>query len=150
MKFKFNKKNAGSEGLRVATATGGVLLSKGAMSLVPIDKRSALITGGAALASVLAIASIGGEGTVETAVKGVLTGVAIDQVVSTITEAVKPSITETTEDSTKGEKFVAAMFGLNGADNGEPFVVPASAWDSPMPKAQNHADPFTVDNVVSV
>ena len=151
MKFKLNKKNAVSEGTTVASAIGGSLLSKGAMSLIPADKRSTLISGGVALASVLAVASIEGKGTGETVLKGVLTGVAIEQGVSTLTEAIKPSITLVTDGSSKKDKFVAAMFGLNGADDGEPFIIPQDVWgNSGSARNQNSGHPFTVDKVASV
>ena len=151
MKIKFNKKNVGSEGITVATASGGALLSRGAMSFIPAEKRTALISGGIALASVLAVASIEGKGAGETALRGVFAGVAIDQVVSTLTEVIKPKITEVTEESSKGEKFVAAMFGLNGAGDGEPYIIPSNAWGTPGSETtRNYGTAFTVDNVASV
>lgn len=148
MKFKLNKKNAASEGLTVASATGGALLSRGTKSLIPSDKRGALLYGGVALASVIAAASIQGNGTGEKISRGVLAGVAIEQMIDLTTELVKPSITEVTEESTKGEKFIAAMFGLNGAEDSSPYVIPAEAWN--QRKEQTSGNPFTVENVASV
>jgi len=151
MKIKFNKKNVGSEGITVATASGGALLSRGVMSLIPVNKKSTLISGGIALASVLAVASIEGKGHGETALRGVFAGVAIDQVVSTLTEAIKPSITEVTEESSKKDKFVAAMFGLNGADESQPYIIPSEAWDGQNSKTTKKSDTaFSADKVASV
>ena len=151
MKIKLSKKSAVSEGTTVASAIGGAVLSKGTMSLIPADKRSILLTGGVALASILAVASIEGKGTLETALRGVLTGVAVEQGVSTLSEAIKPSIPVVTEESSKKDKFVAAMFGLNGADDGAPFIIPQDVWgNSGSARNHNSGHPFTVDKVASV
>lgn len=151
MKFKFNSKNAGSEGTTVASAIGGAALSKGAMSLVPEDKRTTLIKGGVAVAAVLALASIQGNGMTEKAIRGVLTGVAVQQGFETLADVVKPKLPVKSEDSTKSQKFIAAMFsGLNGAEG---FDLSDNVWDdtdTSVIQMNTQNNPFTVNNVASV
>ncbi len=97
------------------------------------------------------MASIPGQGTTEKAIKGALTGVAIQQGFETIADVVKPNLPVTTDGATKGQQFVAAMSnGMNGADSD--YILPTNAWgdDSEVIQMNSQGGPFSVNNVASV
>ncbi|WP_299106050.1 hypothetical protein [uncultured Tenacibaculum sp.] len=114
MKVKFDQKKAKETAAFGTGAAGGFMLSKGSSGIAPAEAKTPLVRGGIALGTLLLASSIQGNGYLVKGTQGLLTGVSIEQGTSAISELIAPKVKD--NPTTSGEKFLAAMGGMNAAD----------------------------------
>ena len=117
----------------------GVVLSKGAMSLLPANYQTSMYKGGAALLSLLVSAIISGDTTLDKSVQAAFVGMGVQQGVEAISEEIGKQI-NVDPNATGGQKFLQASLGLGGGADGPTInLLPQSAWQGreEQPAARN-------------
>ena len=114
MNFKFSQKDATDSAITGVSAIAGATASKGVMGIVPEGAKKPLVRAGISLATLLLASSIQGKDTLAKASQGALLGVSVEQGIGAVSKLVSPSVKETP--TTQGEKFVAAIAGMNAPE----------------------------------
>lgn len=122
MNTKIDSKKVMQTATLGVSAGVGALVSKGAMSIAPASFRKPLVRGVLAAAALVAASTISGNDTTNTAIKGALLGVGIQQTAEAVIGFVKPSVA--VEPATTAQKFIAGAVQGIGMGNPE-FVLPA-------------------------
>lgn len=124
MKVEFNQKKAISTATLGVSAGVGALVSKGAMSIAPASFNSPIVKTVIGVMSLIGASTIQGQGTLETASKGALLGVGIQQTAEAAITFIKPNVM-IGDNPTKAKKFIAgALAGVE--DSNETFMLPAA------------------------
>ena len=141
MKFqKPSKKSTTDSALLVGTATVGAMLSNGVVGLLPNGKSLTTSSIAAITAALLASTKVGSGKTAD-AVKGLFTGMAIEQAVQVVKEVATKYIDKEKISNQKLKGFVGNVFGLNGTGlNGTVEFLPFgnnnaafdAIWDAPI------------------
>ena len=121
MKFKLNQKNAIDSGITGVSAIAAATASKGAMGLAPESFKKPLVRAGISLLALTVASGIQGNDAMAKASQGALLGISVEQGFGAVSQLVSPSVKDTP--TTKGEKFVAAIAGMNAP--GENMYQPA-------------------------
>lgn len=116
MKFKKpTQKNAIDKVVQALSLGTGVVLSKGAMSLLPANYQTNMYKGGFALVSLLVSAIISGETTLDKSVQAAFVGMGVQQGVEALSSELGKAI-NVDPSATGTQKFLQASLGLgNGA-----------------------------------
>lgn len=114
MKFKKpTQKSAVDKVVQALSLGTGVVLSKGAMSMLPENYQTPLYKGGMALVSLLVAAIIKGETTFDKSVQSAFVGMGVEQGVQALSTELGKQI-NVDPNATGGQKFLQASLGLNG------------------------------------
>ena len=138
MKFKKpTQKKAIDKVVQALSLGTGVMLSKGAVALLPAEYQTSMYKGGVALASLLVSAIISGDTTFDKSVQSAFMGMGLHQGVEILSSELGKQI-NVDVNATGGQKFLQASLGLgNGAiaPNQPIRLLGRSAWQgSPTPE----------------
>lgn len=114
MKFKFNQKNAIDSTITGVAAITGATASKGIMGIVPEGAKKPIVRAGISLLTLAIASGIQGNDTLAKASKGALLGISVEQGLTSVSKLVSPSVKDAP--TTQGEKFIAAIAGMNGGE----------------------------------
>ena len=114
MNFKFSQKAAIDSGITGVSAIGGATASKGIMGIVPEGAKKPIVRAGISLLTLALASGIQGNDALAKASKGALLGISVEQGFGAVSKLVSSSVKDTP--TTKGEKFVAAIAGMNGGE----------------------------------
>ncbi|WP_028889388.1 hypothetical protein [Tenacibaculum ovolyticum] len=131
MNFKFNQKDAIDSTITGVAAIGGATASKGIMGIVPEGAKKPIVRAGISLLTLAIASGIQGKDTLAKASKGALLGISVEQGLTSVSKLVSPSVKDTP--TTKGEKFIAAIAGMNGGDEDmyqSTLNIPQYDWNS--------------------
>lgn len=130
------------KGLSLGT---GVVLSKGAMSLLPAEYQTTMYKGGVALLSFLVSMIIKGETTLDKSVQAAFMGMGLQQGVEALSSVIGDQI-NVDPNATGGQKFLQASLGLgNGASAPNIQLLPKEAWQGSAPIRQQAPTTSEVD-----
>ena len=131
MKFKLNQKNAIDSTITGVSTMGGAVASKGLMGIAPEGLKKPIARAGLSLLTLAIASGVQGNDSLAKSAKGFLLGVSVEQGVGAVAKAISPSVKDTP--TTKGEKFIAAIAGMN-APEGNMYLstlnVPMYNWST--------------------
>lgn len=122
MNLKLNQDKIISTATLGVSAGVGALVSKGAMTIAPESFKKPAVRGVLGVVAIVAASTISGNSITNTAMKGGLLGVGIQQITESVVAFIKPTAKVETA-TTTGQKFLGGMVqGLTGVD--ESFELP--------------------------
>ncbi|WP_272152173.1 hypothetical protein [Tenacibaculum aiptasiae] len=114
MEFKLNQENAIDSAITGVSTMGGAVASKGLMGIAPEGLKKPIVRAGLSLLTLAIASGVQGDDALAKSTKGFLLGVSVEQGVGAVAKAISPSVKDTP--TTKGEKFVAAIAGMNAPE----------------------------------
>ncbi len=141
MKFKKpTQKNAIDKVVQALSLGTGVVLSKGAMSMLPAEYQTNMYKGGMALISLVVSAIIKGESTFDKGVQMAFVGMGVQQGVEALSSEIGKQL-NVDPNATGGQKFLQASLGLGSGvatplNQAMPLLAPSVWQQKPTLQAQ--------------
>ena len=144
---KPTQKKAIDKLIQVLSLGTGVVLSKGAMSLLPADYQTNMYKGGAAVLSLLVSAIISGDTTLDKSIQSAFVGMGLQQGVEALSSELGKQI-NVDPNATGGQKFLQASLGLgSGAEATNIQLLPQGAWERGSDQRPTPQPGISVENM---